>query len=80
LAGVLLDNAQEFLKQPEVTENDRLRYFKVAVRDAHRLGITSMHDAGLNPASLAFFKRFVVPSIIMRPRQLIPCSPLDKPR
>ncbi|GLB37251.1 putative amidohydrolase family protein [Lyophyllum shimeji] len=55
--GVLLDNAQELLKQPELTEGDLLRRFRVAVRDAHALGLTSIHDAGLDPASLAFFKR-----------------------
>ncbi|PPQ89547.1 hypothetical protein CVT25_012219 [Psilocybe cyanescens] len=55
--GVLLDNAQDLLKQPELTESDLLRRFKVAVRDAHRYGLTSIHDAGLDPKSLAFFKR-----------------------
>lgn len=57
LIGVLLDNAQELLKQPELTETDLLRRFKVAVKDAHAVGLTSIHDAGLDPASLAFFKR-----------------------
>ncbi|KAF5385987.1 hypothetical protein D9615_002411 [Tricholomella constricta] len=55
--GVLLDNAQELLKQPELTEGDLQRRFRVAVRDAHAFGLTSIHDAGLDPASLAFFKR-----------------------
>ncbi|KAG6866609.1 hypothetical protein C0991_000719 [Blastosporella zonata] len=55
--GVLLDNAQELLKQPELTEADLVRRFHVAVKDAHALGLTSIHDAGLDPASLAFFKR-----------------------
>lgn len=58
-AGVLLDNAQDILKLPELTESDLLRQFKVTVRDAHRYGITSIHDAGLDPKSLAFFKRFI---------------------
>lgn len=52
-----MDNAQELLKQPEITESDLLRRFKVAVRDAHALGLTSIHDAGLDPVSLTFFKR-----------------------
>ncbi|KAG6832492.1 hypothetical protein H0H87_001417 [Tephrocybe sp. NHM501043] len=55
--GVLLDNAQELLKQPKLTETDLVRRFHVAVKDAHALGLTSIHDAGLDPASLAFFKR-----------------------
>ena len=57
--GVLLDNAQELLKQPQLTESDLLRRFKVTVRDAHKYGLTSIHDAGLDPASLAFFNRYV---------------------
>ncbi|KAH9485282.1 Putative amidohydrolase YtcJ [Psilocybe cubensis] len=56
-SGNPTDNAQDLLKQPELTENDLMRRFKVAVRDAHRYGITSIHDAGLDPKSLAFFKR-----------------------
>jgi predicted amidohydrolase YtcJ len=56
-SGVLLDNAQELLKQPKLTESELLRRFKVTLRDAHRYGLTSIHDAGLDPASLAFFKR-----------------------
>lgn len=59
-AGTFLDNAQELLKQSELTENDLLRRFKVTVRDAHRYGLTSIHDAGLDPVSLAFFKRFMM--------------------
>lgn len=55
--GVLLDNAQELLKQPQLTESDLLRRFKVTVRDAHKNGLTSIHDAGLDPMSLAFFNR-----------------------
>ncbi|KAH6914102.1 amidohydrolase [Coprinopsis sp. MPI-PUGE-AT-0042] len=55
--GVLLDNAQELLKQPELTEEDLLRRFKVTVREAHKHGLTSIHDAGLDPSSLNFFHR-----------------------
>jgi predicted amidohydrolase YtcJ len=55
--GVLLDNAQELLKQPALTEADLIRRFGVAVKDAHAFGLTAVHDAGLDPASLAFFKR-----------------------
>lgn len=56
-SGVLLDNAQELLKQPELTEEDLLRRFKVTVREAHKHGLTSIHDAGLDPSSLNFFHR-----------------------
>ncbi|KAG6878550.1 hypothetical protein C0993_004449 [Termitomyces sp. T159_Od127] len=57
--GVFLDNAQELLRQPEPTEADLFRRFRLAVKDAHASGLTSIHDAGLDPASLAFFKRQV---------------------
>ena len=60
VSGVLLDNAQELLKQPELTESDLLRRFKVTIRDAHKYGLTSIHDAGLDPTSLAFFNRYVL--------------------
>ncbi|RXW23347.1 hypothetical protein EST38_g2492 [Candolleomyces aberdarensis] len=56
IQGLLLDNAQDLLKQPKLTEGDLFRRFMVTVRDAHRHGLTSIHDAGLDPASLAFFK------------------------
>jgi len=52
-----LDNAQELLKQPKLTEGDLLRRFKVAVRDAHSFRLTSIHDAGLDPTLLKFFEK-----------------------
>ncbi|KAJ7509256.1 amidohydrolase family-domain-containing protein [Mycena galericulata] len=55
--GVLLDNAQELLKTPPLTQSDLLQRFTVAVSDALAYGLTSVHDAGLDPASLAFFVR-----------------------
>ena len=57
--GVLLDNAQDLLKQPKTTETDLLRRFQLTVRHALSYGLTSLHDAGLDPVSLAFFKRFI---------------------
>ncbi|KAJ6555498.1 amidohydrolase family-domain-containing protein [Mycena sp. CBHHK59/15] len=55
--GMFLDNAQDIIVQPEPTENDLLRRFSIAVQDAVSLGLTSIHDAGLNPMSLDFFIR-----------------------
>ncbi|KAJ6518556.1 amidohydrolase family-domain-containing protein [Mycena vulgaris] len=55
--GVLLDNAQELLKTPPLTEEDLMQRFTVAVTDALAYGLTSVHDAGLDPTSLAFFSR-----------------------
>ncbi|EGN99525.1 hypothetical protein SERLA73DRAFT_179580 [Serpula lacrymans var. lacrymans S7.3] len=57
--GVLLDNAQELIQKPPLTEDDLLKRFAATVKDALANGLTSVHDAGLNPLSLAFFKRQV---------------------
>ncbi|KAJ7354162.1 amidohydrolase family-domain-containing protein [Mycena albidolilacea] len=55
--GVLLDNAQELLRIPELTEGDLVQRFAAAVNDALAYGLTSVHDAGLDPTSLEFFIR-----------------------
>jgi predicted amidohydrolase YtcJ len=55
--GVFLDNAQELLKLPPLTETDLKERFTVAVNDALAYGLTSLHDAGLDPSSLEFFVR-----------------------
>ncbi|KAG6891753.1 hypothetical protein C0992_006174 [Termitomyces sp. T32_za158] len=57
--GVFLDNAQELLRQPQPTEADLVQRFRLAVKDAHASGLTTVHDAGLDPASLAFFRRYL---------------------
>jgi predicted amidohydrolase YtcJ len=44
--GMFLDNAQDIIFQPELTEDDLVRRFSVAVKDAVSLGLTSVHDAG----------------------------------
>jgi predicted amidohydrolase YtcJ len=56
---MLLDNAQELVKQPELTHSDLLERFHVTVRDALSMGLTSIHDAGLDPVSLDFFNKHV---------------------
>lgn len=56
-SGVFLDNAQDLVKRPTPTERDLLRRFNAAVNDALSYGITSVHDAGLKPVSLDFFRR-----------------------
>ncbi|KAF8828910.1 hypothetical protein HHX47_DHR3000914 [Lentinula edodes] len=55
--GMLLDNAQELVKQPKLLEDDLLRRFDSAIQNAVKFGLTSIHDAGLDPASLKFFKQ-----------------------
>ncbi|KAJ7594738.1 amidohydrolase family-domain-containing protein [Mycena floridula] len=55
--GMLLDNAQDLVKQPELTEDDLLKRFRLTVNHALSNGLTSIHDAGLDPVSLRFFIR-----------------------
>jgi predicted amidohydrolase YtcJ len=57
MQGMLLDNAQELLQQPPLTEHDLMKRFKITVEHAVKYGLTSIHDAGLDPSSLKFFKR-----------------------
>ena len=55
--GVFLDNAQDLVIRPEPTHKQLQKRFSATVKDAHRLGLTSVHDAGFNPMSLEFFRR-----------------------
>lgn len=57
--GMFLDSAQDIIFQPELTEADLERRFSVAVQDVVAFGLTSVHDAGLNPMSLNFFARCI---------------------
>ncbi|KAJ7782863.1 amidohydrolase family-domain-containing protein [Mycena metata] len=55
--GMFLDNAQDLVLQPKLTDDDLMRRFSVAVQDIVALGLTSVHDAGLDPMSLNFFAK-----------------------
>ncbi|KAL1748630.1 amidohydrolase 3 [Schizophyllum fasciatum] len=57
--GLMLDNAQELVKQPPLTDDDLERRFSITVSAAHKFGVTAIHDAGLDPVSLRFFKRYI---------------------
>jgi predicted amidohydrolase YtcJ len=57
--GVFIDNAQDLIKKPPITEHDLIKRFNRTIRDAVASGLTSLHDAGFDPMSLKFFKRFV---------------------
>ncbi|KAJ3554225.1 hypothetical protein NM688_g3217 [Phlebia brevispora] len=58
--GVLLDNAQELANahRPEPTYEELEQRFNLTVRDAVARGLTSIHDAGFDPRSLEFFRRY----------------------
>ena len=53
-----MDNAQDLIKQPGPTNDDRFRQFKLTMTHAMSYGLTSIHDAGLNPQSMEFFEKF----------------------
>ena len=55
--GVFIDNAQELVKKPALSDTDLQRRFAITVKNAVASGFTSIHDAGFDPTSLDFFKR-----------------------
>ncbi|CAK5281440.1 unnamed protein product [Mycena citricolor] len=55
--GMFLDNAQDLLAQPELSDDELQRRFATAIKDVVSFGVTAVHDAGLNPASLKFFAK-----------------------
>ncbi|TCD59895.1 hypothetical protein EIP91_011218 [Steccherinum ochraceum] len=55
--GIFLDNAQDLVIRPEPTYETLENRFKLASRNAHAVGLTSVHDAGFDPKSLDFFRR-----------------------
>ena len=55
--GVLIDKAQDLIKKPALTDDDLMKLFNRTMQDAMSVGLTSIHDAGLDPMSLEFFKR-----------------------
>jgi len=52
-----MDSAQDLIARPTLAEDDLERQFQTTVDGAHAVGLTSLHDAGFNPESLAFFRR-----------------------
>ena len=53
-----MDNAQVLIEQPGPTHDDRFRQFRLTMTHAMSYGLTSIHDAGLNPQSMEFFEKF----------------------
>ena len=48
------------VKKPALTDVDLERRFAITVKNAIASGLTSIHDAGFDPISLQFFKRFAL--------------------
>jgi predicted amidohydrolase YtcJ len=60
IKGVFIDNAQDLVKKPALTDIDLERRFSITVKNAISSGLTSIHDAGFDPISLEFFKRHLM--------------------
>ncbi|KAF7979890.1 hypothetical protein HWV62_40681 [Athelia sp. TMB] len=58
LNSVFVDKAQDLVKRPALSEDDLEQRFAITVQDAISNGLTSIHDAGFDPLSLQFFKRY----------------------
>ena len=54
-----MDNAQALVERPKPTHEALEARFNATVKDALAAGLTSIHDAGFDPMSLEFFRRFV---------------------
>jgi predicted amidohydrolase YtcJ len=54
----LIDNLR-----PAPTEAETLESFEIAMRDALRVGLTSIHDAHSLPNEISFFQRHVFLSV-----------------
>jgi len=55
--GVFVDNAMSLIQKPAPTDADTLENFETTMGDALRVGLTTIHDAGSPPSSIAFFRR-----------------------
>ncbi|KAH9830731.1 amidohydrolase family-domain-containing protein [Rhodofomes roseus] len=55
--GAFLDNAQTLVERPKPTHETLEARFNATVKDALAAGLTSIHDAALDPMSLEFFQR-----------------------
>ncbi|THU95686.1 amidohydrolase 3 [Dendrothele bispora CBS 962.96] len=73
--GVFLDNAQELVNRaaPSLTEQELVSRFTFTVNTALSYGLTTIHDAGLDPSSLEFFERLVNIQVIITILPLIQC-------
>jgi hypothetical protein len=56
--GVLVDNAIDLVHPPEPTLEERQRALKLALETCARLGLTSVHDAGMDLATLRVLQQW----------------------
>ncbi len=58
--GVFIDTAMELVERlvPEPTSADHERALEIAIAELNRLGITGVHDAGVDVATVDLYRRF----------------------
>ncbi|KII83661.1 hypothetical protein PLICRDRAFT_180263 [Plicaturopsis crispa FD-325 SS-3] len=55
--GLFVDNAMQLIPKPAWSEAQMREYFDLAMRDAVKHGLTSIHDAGSSPEGIHFIKK-----------------------
>jgi predicted amidohydrolase YtcJ len=58
--GVFVDNAMDLIDKPALSEAETRECFETTMRDALRVGLTSIQDAASFPKDIAFFQRHVL--------------------
>jgi hypothetical protein len=53
------------IDKPALTETETREYYETTMRDALRVGLTSIHDASSFPKDIGFFQRHVL--LLVRP-------------
>ncbi|KAF9238393.1 amidohydrolase family-domain-containing protein [Melanogaster broomeanus] len=54
--GIFVDNAMALIPVPAPTRTQLLEYFDRTVKDAHAVGLTSIHDAATEPYMIEFYQ------------------------
>ena len=59
--GIFMDDAMFLVEKamPALTEAERLKALDLVVKEMVSNGLTGLHDAGVLPSDIAFFKRYV---------------------
>ncbi|KAH9028940.1 amidohydrolase 3, partial [Lactarius hengduanensis] len=65
-AGIFVDNAMSLIHKPDPTDAEILEDFETTMGDALRVGLTTIHDAGSPPSTIAFFQRQLRPALTPR--------------
>ncbi|TFK96870.1 amidohydrolase 3 [Pterulicium gracile] len=56
--GVFVDKAMALIPRPPVTDEERGQHFKLTMKDALAVGLTSIHDAAVDMEDMHFFIKY----------------------